>query len=193
MTKTQIFEFIGSRRSIGKLDLPAPSRDEIYQAIELAMTAPDHKQLKPWRFVVLDTPQDRAKFGEVLLQAESIQAQTTGQVLDDTAKAKFINMPNRAPVIIACISNYQDHPKVPEFEQMLSMGACIQNMLLAFLVMGYQSIWRSGLFMEYPQIKEFFKVDDRNQLCGFIYIGSSDVVMPKRELVNLDNFVSFIE
>lgn len=44
--------WINSRRSMGNLDMPAPTRPQIEAAIECAATAPDHKKLNPWRFIV---------------------------------------------------------------------------------------------------------------------------------------------
>ncbi|MCP3897693.1 MAG: nitroreductase, partial [Moraxella sp.] len=41
---------IHQRRSIGKLVLPVPSDDELATALQAAFAAPDHKQLKPWKF-----------------------------------------------------------------------------------------------------------------------------------------------
>ena len=54
-TSTDILDFIKSRRSIGNLIAPAPTRKQVEQAIEVAMSAPDHKSLNPYRFVVLES------------------------------------------------------------------------------------------------------------------------------------------
>ena len=53
MQSQELLNFIKSRRSIGNLVAPAPTQAQIEQAIEVAMSAPDHKQLQPYRFVVL--------------------------------------------------------------------------------------------------------------------------------------------
>lgn len=193
MTTNDLFDFIKKRRSIGRLDIPAPNRDEIYQAIDLVMSAPDHHQLKPWRFVVLDNANARSQFGDALLQAETDNAHAQNRTLDDSTINKMHAMPHRAPVIIACISDYKTHSKVPKFEQLLAIGAGVQNLLLAFLAMGYQSIWRTGLLLDSMAVRSFFDVTGDNQICGFIYVGSSDVQMPAREDVNLAHFVQFID
>ena len=46
-------EVIRARRSIGRLTEPAPSDAELTQIFEAAVAAPDHGELRPWRFIVL--------------------------------------------------------------------------------------------------------------------------------------------
>lgn len=192
MTAQTYFDFIQGRRSIGKLETPQPSRDEIARALTVAMSAPDHKQLTPWRFVVMDTPEARDKLGAALLTAGLEDAKQQGETLDEIARHKLINMPKRAPVLIACISDYKPHVKVPEFEQLLSMGAAVQNLLLALHALGYQSIWRSGPLMNHAALRTLFKAQGSNLICGFVYVGSSDVVMPERTGLALDNYVTYL-
>lgn len=187
-----ITDIIHARRSIGKLSTPAPNIDELSFAIETAMTAPDHKQLKPWQFVVM-TDKALDGFGQALLQAGQALASANGETLDEQAQEKLINMPKRAPMIIMVATDIKPHDKVPEFEQLLSTGAMIQNLLLAFKSMNYDTIWRTGDLTNHPMIKQYFKVADKDTICGFIYIGSSDVIMPERERVALDGFVRFYE
>lgn len=186
----EMIELIHSRRSIGNLSMPMPSDDELNIALKCAMTAPDHKQLKPWQIVVM-TDGALTEFGEVLLQAEIAKAQNKQEILDEAARSKLINMPKRAPMIIMVATNIKAHPKVPEVEQLLSAGAMVQNLLLALQALGYRSIWRTGLLMNEPLVKNHFNIDDKDTICGFIYVGSSDIIMPERDDILLDEIVRF--
>lgn len=179
---------IQNRRSIGKLSTPTPSMELMQAIIKTAMTAPDHKQLKPWRFVLL-TGKSLDDFGQALLQAGQQQALDKGETLDTAAAGKLMNMPKRAPMILVAISDYKSHPKVPKLEQVLSMGACIQNILLLLTANGYQSIWRTGEWASHSSIKTFFGANDDNDIAGFIYIGTSDVVMPARKAIDVADFL----
>ncbi|MDO4895910.1 MAG: nitroreductase [Moraxella sp.] len=189
---TDTITTIHARRSIGKLMSPTPTTDELTLAIKTAMTAPDHKELRPYRFSVM-TGVALDKFGQVLLKAGLDRATQNGETLDEPACTKLINMPKRAPMIITVATDYKSHPKVPEFEQLLCVGAVIQNLLLALKSMGYDSVWRTGDLVNHAIIKEHFGVSDDNLICGFIYVGSSDVIMPKRDDVAFDEFVRFCE
>lgn len=185
-----IFEVINARHSVGKLHAPAPSREELHALLLLAMSAPDHKRLSPWRFVVLENTALDA-FGERLVLAGEQQARSEGAVFSNAERQKLASTPKRAPMIIAVATDYKDHPKVPHFEQLLAVGACVQNLLLGLQSLGYASIWRTGLLANHPVIQDFFAVTGDNLLAGFIYVGSSEVAPPQRVPPLLDDFVSF--
>ena len=50
----------------------------------------------------------------------------------------------RAPLLIVVAARVQEHPKVPEIEQLLSAGCAAMNMLTACHALGYGAIWRTG-------------------------------------------------
>ncbi|BBI68232.1 hypothetical protein PKHYL_24230 [Psychrobacter sp. KH172YL61] len=64
----ELIGWINSRRSMGNLDTPAPTRDQIESAIGCAATAPDHKKLRPWRFIVTQG-EARHELGNALVAA----------------------------------------------------------------------------------------------------------------------------
>lgn len=189
MAAQALFSVIKNRRSIGKLSSPAPTADELLSVLELAMTAPDHKVLKPYRFVLLQSQAEKDKFAQSLLKAGQRTADGNNETLDEAGINKLLNAPNRAPVILVCISDYKAHPKVSKFEQVLAMGAFIQTLLLGLEGLGYKSIWRSGPLMNEQEIKDCFGVDDSNDIAGFVYMGSSDIVMPERDRVAVKEFL----
>lgn len=57
-----------SRQSRWPLVEPAPSKDDLDRVIDLALRAPDHGQLQPWRFVLI-RGEARQALGEVFVQA----------------------------------------------------------------------------------------------------------------------------
>lgn len=187
-----VLDTINHRRSIGKLSLPMPSKDELQLVLNAALNAPDHKQLKPWQFWVL-TGQSLVDLGEVLLKAAQAEAMAKGETLDEATTKKILNMPLRAPMMIVLATDFKHHEKVPEFEQLLSAGAAAQNILLALESLGYKSVWRTGPLCNTPQVKAYFGISKDNTLCGMIYAGSSDVVMPEREPIDLGQFVQYFE
>lgn len=187
ISNNRVIDIMHTRRSIAKLDLPMPTEEELNTALTAAMTAPDHKRLRPWRFIVL---RDDAlvDFGQVLLRAE--QATTDGS-LSDAACQKLLNMPLRAPMIITLIAQIKEHEKVPSFEQLLSMGAAAQNLLLSLESMGYRTVWRTGKLCNAPEVKAYFRTADQDIICGFVYVGSSNIQMPCRDVLDLSEFVEY--
>jgi len=85
VTDEQVINWIKSRRSIGNLNIPAPSRTQITAAIECAATAPDHKKLQPWRFIVT-TGNARHRLGDALLIAAQDKANAEGRDLTEKPK-----------------------------------------------------------------------------------------------------------
>lgn len=187
MQTQEILNFIKSRRSMGNLIAPAPSREQVEQAIEVAMSAPDHKQLQPFRYVVLQG-QALTAFGEALHRASLAQGET-----DEKTLAKALAMPHRSPMIITCITRYREHDKVPKWEQLASVSASVQNLLLALQAQGFATVWRTGNLIDEPAVKAHFGVTDDNQIVGFVYVGTAGAEMPKRPPILVDDFIDFRE
>ncbi|WP_296403941.1 nitroreductase [Psychrobacter sp.] len=190
MTDEQVINWIKSRRSIGNLTIPAPKHHQVEAAIECAMTAPDHKKLQPWRFIVTEG-QQRHAFGRALLAAAQAKAVLEGTDLDERTADKTLKMPLRAPMIITVVTNMKYHEKVPQFEQLLSAGAAVQNLLLALKAQGFSTVWRTGPLANEPEVKRYFNVGDEDYVIAFVYVGSSHCTMPTREDIDTTEFIKF--
>ncbi|WP_350541949.1 nitroreductase family protein, partial [Psychrobacter sp. CAL495-MNA-CIBAN-0180] len=83
------------------------------------------------------------------------------------------NMPLRAPLIITAVTQMQEHKKVPPFEQMLSAGAAVQNLILALKAQGFSTVWRTGLLCNEPAVKAYFGVGADDYVTAFVYTGTS--------------------
>lgn len=154
------------RNSSAKLTEPAPSGDALEQIYHAALRAPDHAGLRPWRFITIQGA-SLDKLGELFVKSKLEQQDLTAEKQD-----KLFKNPRRAPLIIAPVVHLQEHPKVPEIEQWLSVGAAVQNILLAVEAQGYAAFWRSGSVTFDETVKQGLGLANNEQLAGFIYIGS---------------------
>nr|WP_317198977.1 nitroreductase [uncultured Psychrobacter sp.] len=186
----QLIAWINSRRSIGNLEMPAPSTEQIKAAIECAATAPDHKKLRPWRFIVTQG-EARRDLGQALVTAAKAKAQREGETLSEKTIHKTANLPLRAPVIITVVTHMQAHKKVPPFEQMLSAGAAVQNLILALEAQGYSTVWRTGLLCNEPAVKAYFDVSSDDYVTAFVYTGSSPTQKPVRKPIDIEPLTRF--
>lgn len=182
--------WINSRRSMGNLDAPAPTRAQIEAAIECAATAPDHKKLNPWRFIVTQG-EARHQLGQALLEAAQEKAAQEGEVLSEKDIKKTQSMPLRAPLIITVVTKIQAHKKVPPFEQMLSAGAAVQNLILALKAQGFSTVWRTGLLCNEPAVKAYFDVGPDDYVTAFVYTGTSPKNEPTRKPIDIEPLVRF--
>ncbi len=190
VTDEQLINWIKSRRSMGNLSIPAPTESQIKAAIDCAVTAPDHKKLQPWRFIVTQG-NARHDLGRAFLAAAEAQAAQEGETLSEKSRQKTYNMPLRAPVIITVVTQMQVHKKVPPFEQMLSTGAAVQNLILALKAQGFSTVWRTGLLCNEPAVKEYFGVGADDYVTAFVYTGSSPCDMPTRKPIDIEPLLRF--
>ena len=178
-----VHQNIHQRQSIGHLVDPAPNAEQLEFAFQAALTAPDHHRLKPTRFVVIQGEQ-RAAFGEVLAKALTDLGETDPAQLERVKQHPF-----RAPLLILVLTELQDHPKVPHFEQILSTGAAVQNLLLSLQVQGFATMWRSGAVVESTWLKQQLGLQSKDLISGIIYVGTAAKAIAPRAEIDSKAFV----
>ena len=105
---------------------------------------------------------------------------------------KLKKAPFRAPMVIVLAADIKEHPKVPKIEQIISLGASAQNILLGLHDIGYSAIWRTGKMAFNKVIQKELGLENNQEILGYLYIGTE--VGKKKEIPNLDidNFVSYL-
>lgn len=164
-------EVIRARRSIGRLTEPAPSDAELTQILEAGAAAPDHGELKPWRFIVLRGDAKDA-FGEVLVDAYVARVQAVGGEPKDGQLKKERTKLGRAPLVVVVGAINQHSEEIPWIEQVLAAGAATQNMSLAATALGYASMWRTGPAAYDKRILHALGLGDDDAIVGFLYLGT---------------------
>lgn len=163
-----VTEAIHGRRSLPRLALPMPDEMVLETAFAAAGRAPDHRLLRPWRYLVLS--------GEALVRLGEAFHEGVRQTDPERAEreaAKLRQMPLRAPMIIVAILSLQDHPTVPDWEQWLSLGAGVQNLLLTLHASGFGAMWRTGDLAGNVVVRDFLGLAAHERVAGFIYTGTA--------------------
>jgi len=173
-------ETLLSRRSVPALQLrePGPSAAQIDSAIDVALRAPDHGALRPWRFVLIHGAA-RSRLSELFVRRMQQREPATPPGKLDKAR----NMPLSAPLVIAVGAQLRPDHKVPEHEQLLSVGAAVMNLLNAFHAQGFGAIWLTGGNAYDPEIAAALGFDAQERCLGFVYVGSmspTDNSLPPR-------------
>jgi nitroreductase len=159
-----------TRRSVAALKLrgPGPDAEQITIAVEAALRAPDHNNLKPWHCVLI-RGEARKKLSALLFERMQLREPSTPpQKLD-----KVRNNPLAAPLVIAIAARLHTGNKVPEQEQLLTCGAATMNMQNVFHAQGFASIWLTGGNVYDPLVAQALGIDTRQRLLGFLYVGSA--------------------
>jgi nitroreductase len=79
----------------------------------------------------------------------------------------------RAPLVVAVASRAAPHPKIPEYEQLLSAGAVCMNLLTAAHAMGYAANWLTGWHAYDEDALRLLGVGPEERIAGFIHIGTA--------------------
>ncbi|MDQ2889683.1 MAG: nitroreductase [Gemmatimonadota bacterium] len=165
-----IIQFLETRRSVPPrlLALPAPDRDEVETLLRIASRVPDHARVVPWRFIVI-RPEGGARLGEHIAQAFRADNADALPAAEDVERARLL----RAPLVIAVVSSTREHPKAPEWEQILSAGAAAMNLITAANAMGYASNWHTEWYAYDRRILDELGLSDSERIAGFVHIGTA--------------------
>ncbi len=158
---------LSARYSSPLLEAPAPSAEELENIYEAMMRAPDHARLRPLRLQVWQ--------GEGLNRLVQVfvdytlrkDSQSTPEAIE-----RARGRPLRAPMVISVIARIEEHPKVPEIEQVISVGCSAYAMLLSLDSMGYGGMWRTGDIAYDPQALKDMGLAENEKLVGFVYVGT---------------------
>lgn len=158
-----------ARRSVPAryLQGPGPRADEIAQALDVAGRAPDHGQMRPWRFRCVQGAA-LPRLGELLVRCALARDPAT----PPERLQKFRLPSSRAPLAIIVSAALRSNPKVPEVEQLLATGASCMNLLNAFSAQGYGAIWLTGANVYDPNVAVELGLEDGERLLGIVYVGS---------------------
>ncbi|TBU97233.1 nitroreductase family protein [Stutzerimonas kirkiae] len=160
-------ELLLERVSVARLGEPGPTDEQLDGMFRAALRAPDHGQLRPWRFLTVSAG-ERRRLGE--LYAEAVLAKSPGAAPEALEKAR--NMPLRAPLVIVVIARPQEHPKVPRLEQLLAAGCAAHGLLLSAHAQGLGAIWRTGEMAFERVVEEGLGLSAGECILGFIYVGT---------------------
>jgi len=164
---------------------PAPDDAQLRQIFEIALSAPDHGRLRPYRFITI---RGDARYELSELFGRAIQQREPDVAADYLQKQK--DKPLRSPMIVVVVANLIQSPKIPEIEQMLSAGAAAHNILLASNALGFGSIWLTGANAYDPLVCSELGVAENERIIGFIYLGTPALEMPQRELPDVRRFMT---
>lgn len=156
-----------TRVSSPRLDQPGPTAEQLELLLRAAIRAPDHGLLRPWRFIVLQG-EDRQRLADIM------EKQLLEQQPDADSRARDIarNKAFRAPTILIAVAEITEGHKVPAWEQVLAVGAAVQNMMVAAHALGLGAMWRTGAIANSDQAKAMLGFAAKDQVVAYLYLGT---------------------
>jgi len=149
--KIKMLDLIRSRRSIRKYKRQAVSDLLINEILEAGRWAPSGMNNQPWRFVVIK---------------------------DKSFKEKLSLMTNYSGIVSGsdfCLAIFYNSPAGYHREKdIMSIGACIQNMLLYAHNLGIGSVWLGEILKNKDKINGILGITEANEFMALIAFGYPD-------------------
>lgn len=154
----ELIQAINERRSIRTYIDKMVDKELITKIIEDAIKAPSACNRQPWKFIVLD---DNLK--------DKI-----------TAIAKGNNSIKEASTLVMVYSDAD----TSSLMDMISVGACIENMLLSATSYGLGTLWVGSLVAYEKEINELLNIKDLHLISGITigYKNESPEARPRKEI-----------
>jgi nitroreductase len=152
-------EAIAARRSIRKFKSDPIPEDVLQQILTAGTLAPSGKNRQPWRFIVVQG-EKRAEMLRIM-RAGIAREKANG---DDPGSSEWTaNVMEQAPVTVFIFNPEGIYPWLAHsigqnFDDLVnvqSVGAAIQNMLLAALELGLGSLWICDVFYAYEDLAKW--------------------------------------
>lgn len=158
------------RRSVSprRLIEPGPSLEQVRTMIDAACAAPDHRRLRPWRFILIKNDQ-RTMLANLFEVAARETHGTLSEDQTERAREKALN----GACLIAVVGIIRDDVSdAPSHEQWVSVGAAVQNILLTATSFGFGSMIVSGDKVKTCALQKGLGLSAIEQLLGFVAVGT---------------------
>ena len=184
--RSSILSLLKTRRSGRPRDLaePGPSEAQLNEILSIASRVPDHGKLAPWRFVIV-RKEDRGAFEQLLHRAYRIDHPEPGR-LEIEASQRFAH---QAPALIVALFKPVESSKIPLWEQQLSCGAALMNLLTATHALGFAGGWVTGWAAYSEEVRRAFASEDE-MIAGFVFIGTPAAELEERPRPALEDVAS---
>jgi len=144
----EMLEGLHTRRSIRNYTDEPVTREQLREILQAGTMAPSGLNNQPWRFVTIQSKETLRKLSQL---------------------TKYSHIVGKAA---ACIAVFVDKTAMyHEVKDHQSMGACIQNLLLAAHGMGLGAVWLGEILKSAKEVRELCGLSDEMELMAVVAIG----------------------
>src|SRR5665213_167715 len=148
----------------------------IHQLLELANWAPTHGHTEPWRFVVFANESVKT-FGKE--HAELYKSNVPAEKFETAKYEKILHNGDNVSHIIAVYMKRGSNPKITVMEEICSVAAAVQNMLLGAASLDIAALWSTGGLTFHPAMKSYFGLQEHDLMMGLLYLGYTNIAAKK--------------
>ena len=187
-------ETIGARRSIRRFTGAPVSEDEIRALLEAATLAPSGMNRQPWRFVVVQG-EKRAEMVDIM---NSVIAKLKSEGARTGSIRRTVETLAKAPVTIFIFDDVEmREDMIGSFRDLLgnivdiqSIGAAIQNMLLAATDRGLGTLWIGHVFHAYAELGAW--LGESRLMVAAVAVGHPDEAPTPRPRMSVDEVTRWV-
>ena len=144
----ELLDGLQTRRSIRTYTEQPVTREQLREIVRLGTMAPSGMNNQPWRFVTIQSKETLQKLAQL---------------------TKYSHIIGKAA---ACIAVFVDRTAMyHEVKDHQSMGACIQNLLLAGHGMGLGGVWLGEILKSAKEVRELCGLSDNVELMAVVALG----------------------
>lgn len=189
--RMDLLDTLLTRRSpaLSSLRKPGPTAQQLTTMLTIAARVPDHGKLAPWRFIVIEGDA-RRRLGAFIGAVWGERNKGMDQAAFDAGLAKWTSQLQSAPVVVAVVSGSKPHPKIAEWEQVLSCGAVCMNLLLAASGHGLSAVWLTEWYAYDAAVLAELGLASHEKVAGFVHIGTQPEPREDRDRPSLAAIVS---
>ncbi|MEN8257657.1 MAG: nitroreductase family protein [Thermodesulfobacteriota bacterium] len=162
----KILQAIYGRRSRREFTEDPVGREELQEIVTAGIWAPSGLNNQPWRFVVITDAKTREKLSTTTHYSHIVQGAQAliGVFLDSDAVYDLV----------------KDHQ---------SVGACIQNMLLAAESLSLGGVWLGQILKNKEQVNHILGIEERYELMAMLAFGHPAHRNQKSNRKDLNHFI----
>lgn len=143
-----ILETIKTRRSVREFTDKPVTQEALEKALEAGRWAPSGLNNQPWRFVIIENKELTEKLAQFTIYSRIIKS---------------------AQVVIAVF--LEKEVMYNRTKDVLSIGACIQNILLEAHSIGLGSCWLGEILNQREAVEKFLDVPESYELMAVVCLG----------------------
>jgi coenzyme F420-0:L-glutamate ligase/coenzyme F420-1:gamma-L-glutamate ligase len=198
-----IMDSVKKRRSIRKYSSRKVSTDILRRVLEAARWAPSAHNAQPWRFIVLTDASLKRELSEAMADVwveDMIKDGLASETRENQRKASVERFTRVPVLIVACLTmkemiKYEDESR-QESERDLavqSLGAAVQNMLLAVHANGLGACWFCAPIFCKETVRKILKIPDDVEPQALITLGypAEKPRAPSRKLLENYSYLDY--
>src|SRR5581483_6826750 len=140
----------------------------------------------PWRFIVFKGEARKQASAELAALFHRQHPDATEKQLEEERKRLA-----QAPLVVIVVSRAAPHPKIPEWEQVLSAGNAAMNLVLASHALGFAAQWTTGWIAYDPDAAKILGLQPEERIVGVVHLGTPTVPPVERPRPAVADIVTY--